>query len=191
MSVVTILSAKEKKVFDGPPVFTSKQRKRWFAFPRFALKEAEVLRTPTTKVCFLTTYGYFRSCNKFFNRQFHAQDIAYVARQLGFSPDVIDLAWYQKRVYQNHKARILDLCGIRKFDETAGRLIEKEIAVMVRSQLKPKHIFHQVLDILLRNGIEVPGYFSLAETIGKVMSGYKAELTKIIEQNLTEQNREL
>src|SRR4051794_17985518 len=69
MSVVTILSAKERKVFDGPPVFTSKERKRWFAFPRSALKEAEMLRTPTTKVCFLTTYGYFRGCNKFFNRQ--------------------------------------------------------------------------------------------------------------------------
>src|SRR4051794_36961687 len=191
MSVVTILSAKERKVFDGPPVFTSKERKRWFAFPRSALKEAEMLRTPTTKVCFLTTYGYFRGCNKFFNRQFHAQDIAYVAKRLGFSPAAIDLAWYQKDVYQDHKTRILDLCGIREFDETAERLIEKEIAVMVRSQLKPKHIFHQVLDILLRNGIEVPGYFSLAEIIGKVMAGYKAELTKIIEQNLSAENRQL
>jgi TnpA family transposase len=191
MSVVTILSTKEKKVFDTPPAFTSKERKRWFAFPRAALKEAEMLRSPTTKVYFLTAYGYFRCCNKFFNRQFQSQDLAYVAKRLGFSPEVIDLAWYQKDVYRNHRARILGLCGIREFDEAARLLIEKEIAVMVRSQLKPKHIFHQVLDILLRNGIEVPGYFSLAEIIGRVMAGYKGELTQIIEQNLTAENREL
>src|SRR3954462_2667636 len=167
MSVVTILSAKEKKVFDGPPVFTSKQRKRWFAFPRFALKEAEVLRTPTTKVCFLTTYGYFRGCNKFFNRQFHAQDIAYVAKRLGFSLAAINLAWYQKDVYQDHKTRILDLCGIREFDETAECLIEKEIAVMARSQLKPKHIFHQVLIIFLENATKVPAISALPRSSGR------------------------
>jgi hypothetical protein len=191
MSVVTIFSTKEKRVFDSPPVFTSKERKRWFTFPQSAVKAAELLRTPTTKVCFLTAYGYFRCCNKFFSRQFHDNDLAFVAKQLGSSPQAIDLAVYQKDVYQDHKSRILDLCGIRKFDEAARRLIEKEIAVMVRSQLKPKHIFHQVLDILLRNGIEVPGYLSLAEIIGTVMAGYKTELAKIIEQNLTAENREL
>src|SRR5919106_997755 len=106
MSVVTIQSAKEKRVFESPPVFTSKDRKRWFTLPKAAVKAADLLRTPTTKVCFLTAYGYFRCCNKFFNRQFHDNDIAFVAKRLGFSPQVIDLAAYQKDVYQDHKSRI-------------------------------------------------------------------------------------
>ena len=62
---------------------------------------------------------------------------------------------------------------------------------MVRSQLKPRHIFQQVLDILLRNGIEVPSYHSLVEVIGSCMADYKKDLVTIIEQNLTQENKEL
>jgi len=98
--------------------------------PQSAVKAAELLRTPTTKVCFLTAYGYFTYAKKFFNRQFHGNDIVFVAKKLGFPPEAVSLAAYQKDVYQDHKARILDLCGIRKFDEAARRLIEKAIAVM-------------------------------------------------------------
>jgi uncharacterized protein DUF4158 len=191
MSVVTILSAKEKKAFDSPPLLTSKERKRYFTFPRAALQAAELLRTPTTKVCFLTAYGYFRYFNKFFNRQFHPKDIDFVTRKLSLPSKSVDVSFYQERLYRDHKTKILALCGIKRFDKDARALLAKEIAVMVRSQLKPKHIFQQVLDILLRNGIEVPSYFTLAEIIGRVMAGYKAELAHLIEQNLTAENREL
>jgi Domain of unknown function (DUF4158) len=106
MSVVTILSAKEKKAFESPPLLTSKERKRYFAFPRAALQAAERLRTPTTKVCFLTAYGYFRYANKFFNRQLHDKDITFVARKLGFPLEAVNLDAYQKDVYQDHKTWI-------------------------------------------------------------------------------------
>ena len=60
---------------------------------------------------------------------------------------------------------------------------------MVRSQLRPKHILQQVVDILLRNKIEIPGYFTLAEIIGKGMLIYKKELGEIIKKQLTKENR--
>ena len=85
-------------------------------------------------------------------------------------------ALYQERVYRDHKTKILELCGIKKFDDSARELITKEVTVMVRSQLKPRHIFQQVLDILLRNGIEVPSYHSLVEVIGGRMADYKKDL---------------
>src|ERR1700761_2946058 len=149
MSIVTILNAKEKQIFESPPVFGGKERKRCFTFPARVLKAAEELRTPTTKVCFLTTYGYFKVTNKFFNRQFHEKDIAFVASKLRVPLEAIDLGSYKKDTYQDHKTKILELCGIKKFDDAARKLIAKEVAVMVRSQLKPRHIFQQVLDNLL------------------------------------------
>src|SRR5512135_2247601 len=57
-------------------------------------------------LCFLTAYGYFKYCHKFFNREFHDNDIVFVAWRLGFSPEEINLDTYQKDVYQDHKARI-------------------------------------------------------------------------------------
>jgi hypothetical protein len=62
---------------------------------------------------------------------------------------------------------------------------------MVRSQLRPKHILQQVVDILLRNKIEILGYFTLAEIISKSMLIYKKELGEIIKKQLTKENRPL
>ena len=60
---------------------------------------------------------------------------------------------------------------------------------MVRSQLRPKHVLQQVVDILLRNKIEIPSYFTLVASISKSMLVYKKELGEIIEKQLTAENR--
>jgi hypothetical protein len=189
MALISILTNEEKKRFESPPVFSSQERKRHFRFPAGVLKIAEELRTPTTKVCFLTSYGYFSATNKFYNKQFLLTDLEFVARKLNIPENSINLSEYQTKAYRDHKVRILDLIGATRFEMQAKKLVEKEIFVMVRSQLRPKHILQQVVDILLRNKIEIPGYFTLAEIIGKSMLVYKKELGEIIEKQLTPENR--
>ena len=189
MALISILTTEEKKRFETPPVFSSQERKRYFRFPAGVLKIAEELRTPTTKVCFLTAYGYFKATNKFFNKQFLLSDLAFIARKQNIPENSIKLSEYQTRLYHEHKTKILELLGATKFDNTAKKLIEKEIFVMVRSQLRPKHILQQIVDILLRNKIEIPGYFTLVEVISKSMLVYKKELGEIIEKQLTPENR--
>ncbi len=189
MALISILTTEEKKRFETPPVFSSQERKRYFRFPSEVIKIAEELRTPTTKVCFLTTYGYFKATNKFFNKQFLLTDLEFVARNQNISESSIKLSEYQTRVYHEHKAKILELLGATKFDQTGRTLIEKEIFVMVRSQLRPKHILQQIVDILLRNKIEIPSYFTLVESISKSMLLYKKELGEIIEKQLTPENK--
>jgi Domain of unknown function (DUF4158) len=82
MALISILTTEEKKRFETPPVLSSQERKRYFRFPSGVLKIAEELRTPTTKVCFLITYGYFNATNKFFNKQFFLTDLEFVSRKL-------------------------------------------------------------------------------------------------------------
>ena len=189
MALISILTTEEKKRFESPPVFSSQERKRYFRFPAEVVRIAEELRTPTTKVCFLTTYGYFKATNKFFHKQFLLTDLEFVARKLNIAQTRINLSEYQTKAYREHKTKILDLIGATKFDKQAKRLIEKEIFVMVRSQLRPKHVLQQVVDILLRNKIEIPGYFTLVASISKNMLVYKKELGEIIEKQLTAENR--
>ena len=189
MALISILTTEEKKRFETPPVFSSQERKRYFRFPAEIIRIAEELRTPTTKVCFLAIYGYFKASNKFYNKQFHVNDLEYIARRQNVPENSIAISEYQTRVYHEHKARILSFIGAAKFDSEARKLIEKEIAIMVRSQLRPKHIFQQIIDILLRNKIEIPGYFTLAEIINKSMIEYKRELEEIIEKQLTPENK--
>ena len=69
MALITILSTEEKKTFDSPPEFNSVERRKYLGyFPADIAKLSDDLRTPTTKVCFLTAYGYFKATNKFFNK---------------------------------------------------------------------------------------------------------------------------
>src|SRR3989442_11430533 len=137
MALISILTTEEKKRFESPPVFSSRERKRYFRFPTEIIKIAEELRTPTTKVCFLAAYGYFKANNKFYNKQFHLTDLEFVARKLNIPEDNINTSEYQTRVYHEHKAKILSFVGATKFDREARKLIEKEIVIMVRSQLRP------------------------------------------------------
>ena len=167
MPLLTILNTQDKKIFDAPPVFNSMERRRFFGyFPIDILKIAEELRTPTTKVCFLTAYGYFKATNKFFNRQFR--------KECGIENETIDTNTYEESIYRYHKTKILHFCGIRKFDMQAQSIIKKEIATMVRSQIKPGHIFQHVIDILLRSKIEVPGYFPIASLISKTTTSIRS-----------------
>jgi Domain of unknown function (DUF4158) len=126
MALISILTTEEKKRFESPPVFSSQERKRYFRFPAGVLKIAEELRTPTTKVCFLTAYGYFSATNKFYNKQFNLTDLDFIARKLNIPENSINLSEYQTKAYREHKAKILDLIGATKFDREARKLIEKE-----------------------------------------------------------------
>ena len=80
-----IFNTLEWEAFESPPVFGSGDRKRFFSLP-LALEDALAdLRTPTNKVCFLEAAGYFKARYKFFPRQFHPNDIVYVARQMAWT----------------------------------------------------------------------------------------------------------
>jgi Domain of unknown function (DUF4158) len=71
-------------------------------------------------------------------------------------------------------------------DSAASRLLLKEIAGLVRSQVKPKVIFWRCIDVLVREKIEVPSYTRLTKLIlGAIGS---QELAAIIERSLTQES---
>jgi Domain of unknown function (DUF4158) len=77
-------------------------------------------------------------------------------------PDSSD---YNPRTRQLHEITIRTFYGFRVFDPEACRLLLKEIAGMVRSQLKPKLMLWLCVDALVREKIEVPSYTRLTKLI--------------------------
>ena len=59
MTLISVLSKAEAKEFDEPPVFNSIDRKRFYNLNVTLQNTIDKLRTPTNKVCFLTSYAYF------------------------------------------------------------------------------------------------------------------------------------
>jgi hypothetical protein len=192
MPRMNILNAVEREAFELPPVFNSFQRKQYFDFPGELRRLAGNLRTPTHRLGFLLSAGYFKAVKRFFQpNTFHRRDFAYVARQLEIGDPTFDFADYNPRTRQVHEVTIRAFYGFRVFDTEARRLLLGEIGSMVRSRFKPKLIFWRCIDALVRAKTEVPSYTRLTKLILDAVKRRKQELATLIERTLTPDAREL
>lgn len=97
MPRMKILNSLEREAFESPPHFNSAERKRFFSLPPALNGIVEGLRTPSNKVCFIVTAGYFQARRKFFAKQFRPPDVEFVARQLGVEARDVYLSVYNKQ----------------------------------------------------------------------------------------------
>jgi hypothetical protein len=156
MPRLPFLSPEEHAALDRPPIFTNAERQRFFVISQRLENLLVPFRTPINQICFVLALGYFKATKRFFARQFHEPDAAYVARQLGFLPGVFDLSAYDEATARRHRKLILDYLGFQPFDEAAKQALVQESAPLVRSQVRPKIILLHMLDILARRKTEIP-----------------------------------
>jgi hypothetical protein len=168
-----ILKSIEQEAFELPPVLNSAERKRDFDFPAAILQIAAELRTPANQLCFLLSCGYFRATHRFYPVQtFRPRDISHVAERTGITIEAVRLAEYDKQTMARHQALILDFYGFRPFKPHGQAILVEEIARLVRSQLKPRLIFSRSVETLVREKVEVPGYFRLAVLILRTINSH-------------------
>lgn len=181
MPRMKILNTIEHGAFERPPVFNSVQRKRYFDLPQALRQIAASLRTPVHRLGFLISCGYFKASKKLFRPcDFRPRDIEYVAHQLGLSAELYDLSDYSSRTRQRHHRLILRFYGFRSFDQKVRVFIAREIEAMVRAQLKPRLIFWRCIDLLIREKVQIPNYFRLADLILEAINRRKRELVATV-----------
>ena len=105
MPAMKIFSNLEREAFEAMPNFNSAERKQFFAMPKVFIEMMDSLRTPTHQVCFIVTAGYFKAQRRFFSKQFRQQDLDFVARQLGFTTEQVDVRTYENQTYARHQLR--------------------------------------------------------------------------------------
>ena len=189
MPRMKILNSLEREAFESPPLFNNTERKRFFSLPLIFNDTMEGLRTPTNKVCFIVTAGYFKARRKFFVKQFRLPDIEFVARQLGLNAGDVHLSAYDKQTYARHQQLILDYFGFSPFDAEARGFMAKEIATMVRVQLRSKLVFLEAVQVLSRQKIALPSYFVLSTLIATAVTRFQRELGKTVKRYLTDDQR--
>ena len=185
-----ILNTIEQEAFESPPVFNSFQRKQYFDFPSAIQQAAASLRTPVNQLCFLLSCGYFKASKRLFPVQtFRSRDIEYVAERAGLALEEIEPDHYPKGTAARHQAWILDFYGFRAFRPHGHPLLVEEVSRLVRSQLKPKQILWRCVDVLVREKVEVPGYFPLADLILSALNTHNQSLIAAIERMLDTETR--
>lgn len=191
MIQLKILNALERESFESPPVFNSVGRKKYFSIP-VGLRDAfDTLRTPANKAWFILMYGYFKAAKRFFGAAFNEKDLGFVAKQLGLERYEINLQPIQEATYRRLRNTILHHFGCSEFDEHAKKIAAQEVRSMVRSQLRPRLIIEQLVEILIRRKIEVPGYHMLSSLITSEINAHKRQLVKLTESLLTENAKRL
>jgi hypothetical protein len=155
-----ILTTAAHEAFDTPPVVSYAERETFFSVSASLDALLATLRSPTNRLCLVLTMGYFRATKRFFAPPFHQTDVAYVAKKLGYAPEQIDLdAYDEKATTSRHRKLTLDSLGVRPFNAQARQEMAQEIRTMVRSQMRPKAIFLQVLELLEIRKTEIPSAY--------------------------------
>lgn len=192
MPRMQILTASELKTFDAPPVFSYTERDTFFQVSESLDAILATLRNPTNRVALVLTVGYFRATKRFFPPPFDPTDVAYVTKRLAYTPEEIDFDAYDAKASANrHRKLTLDYLGFRPFNAQVRQEMAQEIRIMVRSQMRPKAIFLQLLDLLETRKTEIPGSFALTELITKESQQHRRELATTIDRYLSTRHREL
>lgn len=187
MTPLNILTTAEKKIFESPPMFTSRERKKYFIFPQGILKRVQKV-TPQNKIYFLVMYGYFKASNKFYTRQFHQNDLDFVAERLGI---VSNHTAYNRRTYLNHREIILVYCGYKKFASATVPFLVTALAPLIRSHTRPKAILYQSCEFLTKQKTEIPSYYTLATLIAEELKRHEKILAEALSSLLTESHKQM
>jgi TnpA family transposase len=187
-----ILTAAEHKAFDTPPVFSSRERDLFFHVSESLGDLLATLRSPTNRVCLLLTVGYFRAAKRFFLTPFPPADVTYVEKKLGYVSEQITFETYDAKASANrHRRLTLTYLGFRPFNGPVRQEIAQEIRTMVRSQMRLKAIFVQMLALLEARKTEIPSAYALTEVILHESQRHKRTLTATIEEHLSPPQRAL
>ena len=84
---------------------------------------------------------------------------------------------------------ILDHFGFHPFDVEAKRFIVQEIAAFVRTALRPRPVFLEAAQILVRRRIALPSYFVLSTLVATALTRFQRELAGIVDRHLTDEQR--
>ena len=186
MAKMRIFNSLEEAEFESPPKFNSTERKNFFATSIAINELLENLRTPTNKVCFLVSLGYFKARRRFFYRKFMPADIEFVANQLGVNPMSVHPKQYDKATYLRHQELILLHFGWQKFDADCAKL---EVQSLVKIHYRPKFVLLQLLDALIYKKIEIPSYRTFSDLIIPAFNQHQETLGEIVFNALDEKQR--
>lgn len=184
-----ILNDTDAVAFDQPPQFNAAQRKHHFHITdavQTVLKEQ--IRGDDNRARFVIVFGYFRATGRFYTESL-PRDRTYVARHFNLPVEALDDENYHPKTRLAHRRLILEFSGRHEFDQTAKQQLADEIRIACRSQMPPKELFDELIDVLTKNGYEIPSYQTIASLISDGINHHKASLITVVNEHLAPADR--
>jgi len=167
MPLINVLTEKEVKEYEAPPIFSSSERKHFLTMPVSIQKIVNKLSTTTNKVGFQLMFGYFLARKRFFfKEQFNSNDIRFLCGRLGTLSLGFDNNSYRQTTYTRHRRIILEYFAFSSYrPDTHDIIIKQAIKSQIYSWEDNSSIFKFILDWLEWRNIELPTYHNLQSVI--------------------------
>lgn len=188
MPRIQLFKEEEIDAFDIPPTLTPSEQRILFTTQEISENKIR-FRKKISKLGFILQLGYFKYGKKFYTPdQFRKEDIKFVAKLLRIKKKP-DLADYPKSTYIVHRPKILSVLRHLPFNDNVLEF-EKEAMALVRTSLRPKDIFHSLVDFLDERRIERPRYYLFAETIRNALNLFENDMADQLDRLLDMEQKE-
>lgn len=189
---IKILNKTDIKVFDEPPKFDSVERNNFFRLPKWGKELVEKMKTDVNKTGFILQLCYFKATNKFFHpKKSYKDDLKFVTKKFDISLEKVNFQNFSTTIFNRNKTLILEKYGFRSFDKETRLLLKKEALFLSSTQIKLEFLFISLVEFLKRKKIEVPTYHAISEMITEALIDYEKGLSVLIENNITDKQKEL
>jgi hypothetical protein len=189
MPRISLFKKVEITAFDSPPVLTEEEKKAIFTISETETRKLH-FRKKMSKVGFILQLGYFKAHKKFFTlEQYLTADVEYVCKLVG-TRRTLDLSSENYTSYLKHRSIILDILGYRPFN-TLESIFKQEASALVKTALRPKDIFHSLLDFLEEHHSERPRYYVFADAISAALNSFESDLVIRTGKLLTDEQKDL
>jgi Domain of unknown function (DUF4158) len=184
---LSILSAKEVDDLYGLPHFTEDERHLYFDLSTAEREVIATVRTVSVAVHLTLQLGYFKAKRQFFNYQQDAviEDLNYILKQNfpGQRLASIKLPFRHTRIEQQQK--ILQLFNYRLCDSDAKIELESKARRIAMLSIQPVYILRELIQHLVGQSVVAPSYRFLQEMIGRVVTGERTRITKLLTKAIT------
>jgi hypothetical protein len=184
---LSILSGQEIESLYGLPRFTEDDRQVFFDLSPVEREVAETVHAISTAVQLTLQLGYFKARRQFFvyTREVVLDDLEHIRGRYFPDRELADVKALSKPTRLEHQRIILKLFDYQSCDHRAKAALEKKAQRAAALSTQPIFILRGVLQYLVHQRIVAPGYTYLQDMVGRVVSGERRRITRLLAQALT------
>jgi len=184
---LSILTVQEVDDLYRLPRFTEDERRRYFDLSPAERDMVDRVYTISVAAHLVLQLGYFKAKQQFFVYTLDGvtDDLGHILRRYFPTRDMAEIKGLSKPTRLEQQQVILKLFGYQLCDAGAKSKLEQKAQRVAMLSTQPIFILRDALQYLTNQRIVAPGYTYLQDMVGRIVSGERRRLIRLLGQVLT------
>jgi hypothetical protein len=191
---LTILSESERAALYEIPELNYEQRLEFFTLTDKELQLALDCPSLSAKIHCILQIGYFKAVKMFYRLSWNEvdrEDYLFIMQQYLVNQPIEQNSIIGKHEYYRQCGAISELFGYRLWNKSHQQLLYAHAHKVLARDMNPPFITMELLSYLQAQKIIRPGYTTLQTVISTAINMERKRLALVIENNLTDQDKQL